>query len=114
MRALVVLAVLLLAMPASAQVARPPAAPRAPVAPAAPAVRAVPLSSAGLQSSMRPQTSLRGFSTGNFSGLGVVGDTAPICRAQCSRERASCAGDDDQCVDRWRQCVEACLRPPYR
>jgi hypothetical protein len=116
MRAPLVIAVLILALAAtaSAQTVRAPIAPAAPVAPATPVVRAAPLAGSGLQSQMRPSTSLRGLSTGSFSGLSAVGDQAPMCRSQCSRDRTSCAVDDDQCADRWRQCIETCSRPPYR
>ena len=108
MRAVLAIALLLLAAPASAQNAPAPPPPPAPV------VRASPLAASGLQSQMRPQTSLRGLAAGSFNGLATVGDQAPICRAQCSRDRSGCAVDDDQCTARWRQCIETCSRPPYR
>lgn len=107
MRAVLAIALLLLAAPASAQNAPSPSQP-------APVPRATPLAASGLQSQLRPQTSLRGLAGGSFSGLATVGDQAPVCRAQCSRDRAGCAVDDDQCADRWRQCIETCSRPPYR
>lgn len=110
MRAFLAIAVLMLAAPALAQTTPAPAPAPAP----APVVRAAPLTGSGLQSQMRPQTSLRGLAAGSFTGLATVGDPAPLCRAQCSRDRAGCAVDDDQCADRWRQCVETCSRPPYR
>jgi hypothetical protein len=113
MRAVLAIAVLLLAAPASAQDA-PASAQDAPAPVPTPTVRAAPLTGSGLQSSLRPQTSLRGLSAGSFAGLAPVGDQAPMCRAQCSRDRTTCAVDDDQCADRWRQCVETCSRPPYR
>jgi hypothetical protein len=122
MRPRLILAALLfavLATPAGAQSARSGsswATPAAPVeAPPMSAPRAASLSGAGLQSTLRPQTSFRGFTSGAFSGLAVAGDQAPVCRSRCANDRYVCeAANDGVCDERWLQCATACAPPLSR
>lgn len=43
-------------------------------------------------------------------GLPSVGDAAPACRAQCSKDRYVChaAGDPTDCDSRWIPCLQTC------
>jgi hypothetical protein len=46
--------------------------------------------------------------------LPVVGDTAPICRAECAKTRIFCAArtdGEDNCDVRWVECLSACAEP---
>ena len=115
MRALRLIAALLLiaaASPAAGQTlgqGAPWAAPTASVQATPPAPRAAPLAGSGLQSTLRPQTNLRGITSGGFSGLAVAGDQAPICRSRCANDRYLCeAAADGSCDERWLQCTTAC------
>lgn len=48
-----------------------------------------------------------------LGGLPNVGDPAPACRAQCSKDRYVChaAGDATDCDSRWIPCLRACSAP---
>lgn len=47
---------------------------------------------------------------GGLVGMSPVGDAAPACRAQCSKDRYVChaAGDPTDCDSRWIPCLHAC------
>jgi hypothetical protein len=71
------------------------------------------LTGGALQSTISPRLGQQGLAT---PGAGLpapraVGDAAPVCRSQCAKDRSVCsAGDDNQCAERWTQCVSACTR----
>ncbi len=45
--------------------------------------------------------------------LPVVGDPAPICRAECAKTRIVCAAGSEEgnCDVRWVECLSACAEP---
>jgi len=90
------LLVLALTVAASSSAAQTPE----PARPAPAPVTVAPLSEMGLRPGLIPGAAL--------SGLAPVGDSAPVCRAQCNRDRSSCGTDDEQCTERWTQCLSAC------
>jgi len=99
LRLLLALALTVAASSSAAQTPEPARAPPAPVV-------AAPLSEMGLRPGLIPGTAL--------SGLAPVGDPAPACRVQCNRDRSSCGTDDEQCSERWTQCLVACARDAAR
>jgi hypothetical protein len=52
---------------------------------------------------------LRPFGGASLTGLPTSTDQQPQCRAQCAKNHNQCAGgNDDDCDNRWQQCVAAC------
>ncbi len=42
-------------------------------------------------------------------------DPAPVCRAECSKTRTLCAGNDDgECDSQWAQCIASCSSSALR
>lgn len=67
------------------------------------------LAAAGLESPFQRSPLLPLGSDGALRGLSPVGDGQAQCRATCGRAQAQCDVDDDECADRWRQCLRGCL-----
>jgi len=67
------------------------------------------LRSGGLESPFQRSPLSPLGSDGGLRGLSPVGDDQTQCRATCGRAKAQCDVDDDDCADRWRQCLQGCL-----
>jgi len=67
------------------------------------------LGSGGLEPAFQRSPLAPMGSQAGLRGLPSIGDDQAQCRAGCGRQQSQCDVDDDECADRWRQCLQGCL-----